>query len=69
MDQRIEERVTNALIGLPASEVIACLDAVRFVLTEPSVPSGGELEILCQSINLYGKRIDPWQRSLILKQP
>ena len=29
----------------------------------------GVLEILCQSFNLYGKRIETWQRSLILKRP
>ena len=28
----------------------------------------GVLEILCQSFNLYARRIDQWQRSLILKQ-
>jgi len=28
----------------------------------------GMLEILCQFFNLYGKRIETWQRSLILKQ-
>ena len=29
----------------------------------------GVLEILCQSFNLSGKRIESWQRNLILKPP
>ena len=28
----------------------------------------GVLEILCQFFNLYGKRVEQWQRRLILKQ-
>ena len=29
----------------------------------------GVLEIPCQSFNPSGKRIEPWRRNLILKQP
>ena len=51
--------------GLQAAGfVVICMEA-----RQAKGALSGVLEILCQSFNLYGKRIEKWQRSLILKQP